>query len=58
MKFNPGIQRDKTMADNYIPNDATQNYRFCRLKLVVEMLEHSTESKTKVVKPTNKKTLS
>ena len=26
----------------YIPNDETQNYTFCRLKLVVEMFEHST----------------
>ena len=26
----------------YIPNDDTQNYPFCRLKLVVEMFEHPT----------------
>ena len=39
-----GIQRDKPMADKlvYIPNDDTQNFPFCRLKLVVEMFEHST----------------
>ena len=38
------IQRDKTMADKliYIPNDAIQNYPFCKLKLVVETFEHST----------------
>ena len=49
----------------YIPIDDTQNYPFCRLKLVAEMLEHSTlwinQSKftevQKVVKPTNNKTL-
>ena len=40
----PGISRDKTMTDKlmYIPNDDTQNYPFCRLKLVVETFEHST----------------
>ena len=29
--------KDKTMADNlmYIPNDNTQNYPFCRIKLMV-----------------------
>ena len=26
----------------YIPNDDTQNYPFCRLKLVVETFEHLT----------------
>ena len=33
-----------TMADKliYIPNDETQNYLFCRLKLVVNTFEHST----------------
>ncbi len=38
----PGIYRDKTMADNlmYIPKDNTQNYPFCRLKLVVKTLKH------------------
>ena len=56
------------MADKlmYITNDDTQNYHFCRLKLVVETFEHSTwltnQSKftevPKVVKPTNKETLS
>ena len=30
---------DKLM---YISNDVTQNYPFCRLKLVVEMFESST----------------
>ena len=32
------------MADKfmYIPNHGKQNYPFCRLKLVVEMFEHST----------------
>ena len=36
--------RDKTMADDlmYIPNDATQNYPFCRLQLVDETFGHST----------------
>ena len=46
-----------------IPNDDTQYYPFCRLKLVVETFEHSTyltnQSKftkvPKVDKPTNKK---
>ena len=34
---------DKTMAHKlmYIPNDATQNYLFCRLELVVETSGHS-----------------
>ena len=34
----------KTMADKLmnIPSDDTQNYPFCRLKLVVELFEHST----------------
>ena len=55
------------MADKlmFIPNDDTQNYLFCRFKLVVETFEHSifliNQSKftkvSKVVKPTNKKTL-
>ena len=26
----------------YIPNDDTQNYSYCRFKLVVETFEHST----------------
>ena len=37
--------RDLKGEDNglmYIPNDSTQNYPFCRLKLVVETIEHST----------------
>ena len=36
-----GTQRDKTLADKsmYIPNDDTQNYPFCTLKLVVETYE-------------------
>ena len=39
---NPGIYRDKTMADKlmYIPNDDTQYYHFCILKIVVEMFGH------------------
>ena len=43
------------MADKlmYIYNDDKQNYSFCRLKLVVETTEHSTQG----VKLTNKKTL-
>ena len=52
------------MADKlmYIPSDKKQNYPFCRL-LVMETWEHWTnQSKStkvpKVVKPTNKKTLS
>ena len=42
-RFGSGIFSDKTIADKfmYSPNDATQNYPFCRLKLVVETLEHS-----------------
>ena len=34
-------KREKTMADQlmYIPNDDTQNFSFCRLKLVVETFE-------------------
>ena len=33
--------RDKTMADKlmYIPNDDTNNYPFCRLKLLVQSLD-------------------
>ena len=50
----------------YIPNDYTQNYPFCRLILVVETLNIHPNKPTnqmsaiapKVVKPTNKKTLS
>ena len=53
------------MADKlmYIPNDKTQNYPFCRLKLVVETFGNLTSSyqislKVPLVfKPTNKKTL-
>ena len=55
------------MADKlmYIPNDDTQNYHFCRIKLMVATFEHSTkltnQSKfikvPKDVKPTNKKPL-
>ena len=49
----------------YIPNDATQNYLFCRLELVVETFGHLTlwTKKTnrikapKFIKQTNKKTL-
>ena len=38
------------MADNllYIPNDDTQNYPFCRLQLVVEILD------TQLNKPSTK----
>ena len=34
--------RHKTLADKlmYIPNDITQNYPFCRLKLPVKTFEH------------------
>ena len=48
----------------YISNDDTQQYPFCRLKLVVETMTHSKVDKpknqnsvkvSKVVKPTNKK---
>ena len=57
------------MADKlkYITNAYTQNYPFCRLQLVVEKLGYATcinQSKLnkipnpKVVRPTNKKTLS
>ena len=45
----------------YITNDGTQNYHFCRLKLVVETFEHSTNLNIlkvpKVVKPMNEKML-
>ena len=53
------------MADKlmYIPNDGTQNYFFCRLKLVVETYElnkptnQNSVKVPKVIKPTNKNTL-
>ena len=57
------IQGDKTMTNKYmyITNDGTQNYHFCRLKLVVETFEHSTNLNIlkvpKVVKPMNEKML-
>ncbi len=37
-RYATGILRDKTMAHKlmYIPSDDTQNYPFCRLKLVFE----------------------
>ena len=40
----PRILKDKKMADKlmYIPNNDTQNYPYCRLKLVVETIGHST----------------
>ena len=46
-------QRDKTMADKlmYIPNDDSQNYPICKLKLVVETLN------TELNKSTNQKSL-
>ena len=47
---------DKLM---YIPNDDAQNYAFCRLQLLVEKFEHSTNQNSiidpKIVEPTNKK---
>ena len=53
------------MADKfmYIPNDDTQNYTFCRLKLVVEHqntqlnkpTNHNLIKVPKVAGPTNKK---
>ena len=38
-----GVLKGYDKADKlmYIPNDDTQNFAFCRLKLVVEMFEHS-----------------
>ena len=38
---NPGIQRDKTIADEFIniPNNDAQHYPFCRLQLLVENLD-------------------
>ena len=55
------------MADKlmYIPNDATQNYPFCRLHLVNERLEIQHNEATnqnsievpKDVNPTNEKTI-
>ena len=49
----------------YIPNDDTQNYPFCRLKLVFKRFKNSTKRNIqskftlapKVVLTTNKKTL-
>ena len=49
----------------YISNDETQNYPFCRLKLVVETFEHLTKwtnqlkftEVTEATKPTNKQML-
>ena len=40
---------DKTMADKliYILNDDTQNYPFCKLKLVVETLDTQLNKTTK-----------
>ena len=47
----------------YIPNDVTQNYLFCRLKLVETQNTHLNELTNKnsikfpkVIMPTNKKT--
>ena len=36
------VKESKTMADKlmYILNDNTQNYPFCRLRLVVETFKH------------------
>ena len=44
------------MADKllYIPDNDTQNYPFCRLKLVVETLKPPINEVPKVVEPTNK----
>ena len=38
---------DKKIADKftYIPNDNTQSYHLCRLKLVVKTIQQSTLSK-------------
>ena len=43
-RLDTGILRGKTIADKliYNPNNDTQNYSFCKLKLVVETFEHST----------------
>ena len=61
----PGIQRDKTIADKlmYIPNDDTQNYLFCRLKLVfkhlnTQLIETTNQKVPKVIKSRNKKVIS
>ena len=32
--------RDKSMANDLIPNNDTQNYRFCRFELMVETFGH------------------
>ena len=53
--FNPGIKKDKTMADKfiYIPNDDTQNYPFCTLKLVFEtfdLIKQANQNSIKVLK--------
>ena len=55
---------DKTKADKlmYLPSNNKQIYPHFRLKLVIKTFEHSTNQlkftkATKVVKPTNKKTL-
>ena len=42
----------------YIPNDETQNYPFCILKLVVETFEHSNKWIYKLKFNKNKKLLS
>ena len=49
----------------YIPNDDTLDYPFCRLQLIVETFGNGTQwiklkltNVSKVIKPTNKKTLS
>ena len=40
------------MADKlmYISNDDTQNYPFCKFKLVIETLEHLTKSTNQLIK--------
>ena len=52
------------MADKlmYIPNDDTQNYPFCRLKLVLkhlntQLIETTNQKVPKVIKSRNKKVI-
>ena len=52
--------RDQTMADKlmYIPNNDSQSYPLCRLKLVDETFEHSKFTKApEVVNLSHKKSL-
>ncbi len=54
--------KGKTIADKLISNDDTQNYPFCRLQIMVTILDTqlnklTNQNSIKVVKPTYRKTL-